>query len=117
MRGQLVSSGHTFARLCVFRYTQFHECDETAEVLVTSAVAHEDRDRAEALIVGLLNAYLGADVCFDAVLLTAEVKSRCAINSVAVEQGHRRHFHGEAGRDQLFRDGRAFEKAERRPRM
>src|SRR5215217_286309 len=105
MRREFVGRRHTFAWLCVLWHTQFHERDETAEVLVTSAVAHEDRDRAETLIVGLLNAYLGADVRLDAVLLPAEVKSRRAVNSVAIEEGHRRHIHREAGRDQLFRDG------------
>src|SRR6185369_17208018 len=84
MRGEFVSRGHTFAWLCVFRHTQLHECDQAAEVLVASAVAHQDGDRADALMPGFLNAYLGADVRLDAVLLAAEVKTRRAINSIAI---------------------------------
>ena len=75
---QFVSTDYAFAGLCVFRHTQFHECYKTAEVLVTSAIAHEDGDGAKAFMVGFLNADLGADMCLEPVLLSAEMKSRRA---------------------------------------
>ena len=114
---QLVGCDDAFTWLCVFRHTQFHEGDQTAKILVTGAGAHEDGDRAEALTIRFLNAYLGADVCFDSVLFGGEVKARRAIHAVAIEQGHCRHFHRQGGGDQLLRHGGAFEKAECRPRM
>src|SRR5882762_850159 len=53
----------------------------------------------------------------DATFLCGHMKSRRAINAVAIQQSHRRHFHLSAGADQLFRRRSTFEKTERRPRM
>src|SRR5262245_16303744 len=77
---QLVGGDDTFTRLCVLRHTQFHEGDQPAEVLITSAVAHEDRYRADTFRRWALNAYLGAYVSLKSIFFGREMKSRRPIN-------------------------------------
>ena len=70
-----------------------------------------------ALVLWLSNAYLGADVALMSILLCGEMKARRAINSIAIEQSHRRHLQLESGGNQLFRHRSAFQKTKSRPRM
>jgi hypothetical protein len=64
-----------------------------------------------------LNAYLGSDMSLDAILFCREVKSRGAINSIAIQQSHRRHVQLKSGSNQLLRHRSALEKTKSRPRM
>src|ERR1041384_325449 len=115
--GQLVRCDHCFTRLCVFWHTQFHEGDESTEILITGAVTDKDGNGAGASCARLLNAYLGPDMRFDAIPFCSEMKSRCAINSIAVQQSHRRHLQLETGSNQLLRHRSALQKTKSRPRM
>src|SRR5215208_1790224 len=64
-----------------------------------------------------LNADLGADVGLDVILLCGKVKPRRAINSITIEQSHRRHLQLNAGSNQFFRHRSALQKTKSRPRM
>src|ERR1041385_4865754 len=113
MCGQFVGSNAVLAGFCVFRHTQFHQGDETAGVLVTSAVAPEDGNRADVRSTGLgarpANSYLSADMCLDVILRCREMKARRSINPIAIEQGDRRHLQLNAGSNQFFRHRSTFE--------
>src|SRR5687768_6099707 len=104
MRCQLVGGDHTLTGLCVLAYTKLHQGNQTAEILVTSAVTYEDGNRAD-LIFGpwCADTDLGADVRLDSIPFRGEMKPRRAINPIAIEQRHRRHLQLNAGGNQLFR--------------
>jgi hypothetical protein len=71
------------------------------------------------LILGLwlANADLGADMGLDSIPFRGEMKPRRTINSIAIEQRHRRHLQFNARGNQLFRHRSAFQKTKSRSRM
>jgi hypothetical protein len=59
----------------------------------------------------------GSDVRLDAGTLSSQMEAWRAINPIAVEQRHSPHMECGAGRDQVLRQGSAFEEAESRTRV
>jgi hypothetical protein len=55
---------------------------------------------------------LGSDVGADAIALRARVEACRTVDTIAIEQSHRRHLQFGSPLRQLFRLGRSFEEAE-----
>src|SRR2546429_8117285 len=55
---------------------------------------------------------LGADVGADACFLGGHVEAGCAVDAIAIDQGHGGHAEIGARRDQIFRQRSAFEETE-----
>ena len=92
--------------LAFFR-TQFHARDQATEIVISLPHGDEQRVAPSAHATDFR-----ADVRLQARFFRREIKPRCAIQPIAVEQRHGWHAVGGACRNQRLGGRSAFEKAE-----
>src|SRR5258708_1688643 len=92
-----------------FFRTEFHPCDQTAEIVISVRRRDEQRVAPSANTT-----YFCADVSLNARLSCGQIKSGRAIESVAVEQSHRGHAICGACMNQALGHGRSLQKTESR---
>ena len=103
----------------ILRCSQLHTGHQPAEILVSltrrAKQRHARRGRLD--VIGIARQQ-GSDLCpnmgFELELLHRKMKTRCAIDTVAVEHGHGRHFVCLANLGELLGNRSSFEKAESR---
>ena len=101
--GEVFGCNAAFALFCV----QFHVRDQAAEVLISGAALCE-----QCIAPTGGGCDLRANVGFERMLFGGQMKTRSAIDAVAIEEGHCSHLFFGADAGQFFWDGSAFEKAE-----
>src|ERR1043165_804536 len=84
--GKLIGSNTVLGCFGVFRHTQFHQGDETTEVLVTSAVTHQHGNRADSVALWQANSFFSADVRLEITLFCGEMQTRRALNALAIQE-------------------------------
>src|SRR5258708_4003611 len=92
-----------------FFRTEFHSCDQTAEIVISVRRRDEQRVAPSAHTT-----YFCADVRLNARFFCGQIKSGRAIESIAVEQSHRGHAICGACLNQALGYGCSLQKTESR---
>jgi hypothetical protein len=101
----------------IFRGTQLGTSNEPAKILIAFARGTKQGHTGQIswffrIATRQQQRNLRPNVRLDLQFPSREIKARCAINPIAIEQAHRRHFMLGTDFGKLFRNRSSFEKAE-----